>query len=78
MDEDLTMHPLCVEGVHLWFRGFIIGYYISLEFSGQVWYYILATQIQYFHLASVHFCFGKNAGSVFVRLQRGNEFVSQQ
>ena len=28
--------------------------------------------------ASVHFCFGKNAGFVFVRLQRGNEFVSQQ
>ncbi|MEE0110147.1 MAG: phage integrase N-terminal SAM-like domain-containing protein [Oscillospiraceae bacterium] len=49
-----------------------IAFYIVLRYND------CATQILYFHLASVHFYFGKNAGSVFVRLQRGNEFVSQQ
>ena len=49
-----------------------IAFYIALRYND------CATQILYFHLASVHFYFGKNAGSVFVRLQRGNEFVSQQ
>lgn len=52
--------------------GGYIAFYIVLRYND------CATQILYFHLASVHFYFGKNAGSVFVRLQRGNEFVSQQ